>query len=64
MYIYRTFGHTLKQIQCANAKKKRHIHKTLIAQREKRELMLLVTHIEVQLVYSVVTHRGITMLLS
>lgn len=47
--------HTLGLIQCVNAKK-HHIHKTLIAHQEKRELMLLVTYIVVQLVYSIVTH--------
>lgn len=56
------WAHTLKQKQCVNAKKL-HNHKTLIARLGKCEPMLLVSLIEVQLVHSVVTHRGITVFL-
>lgn len=63
VHIQKTWAHTGTETVC-ECKKKRHIHKTLKAHWEKRELMLLVTHIGMQLVRSVVTHRGITMLLS
>lgn len=56
------WAHTLKQKQCVNAKKL-HNHKTLIAHLGKCEPMLLVSLIEVQLVHSVVTHRGIAVFL-